>query len=487
MEAVPIALFWILSITAFLGKSHRLLYLFFCSMPFGSFAVIPPELTAGLTLTPTPIVALMIFAQQCLGRRRMERAISLALTPKHLLLLFIFWIVCVFTTVFMPRLFAAKVMVIPMRLEDSTYGEALYPTSQNISQLAYLTISVAVVFAFAQMLRSSEMRRHAVYALVAGGLTVVVTGFLDYLAQFAPISPLLEPFRTATYALITEAKVQGAKRIVGLMPEASAYGGLALTFLAAIYFFRRSLTSGFFKNLVVPTVLILLVLFIWLSTSSSAYVGFGAFCFVVVLEWLHRATKHGPRNTYRQGLAIEFWIMASIGMCVCAVALFKPSLMDPFVRMVDEMVFQKTSSSSFEERSMWTAVSWQALLDSYGLGVGLGGTRASNGVVSMFSSVGFIGGFLYFAFLFQTFFLRAPTGDALRRVASAATFWSFLPTFVAVVLAGTTPDFGTFNGFLFGMALAVSLPVRGPPSRSGVLGNDLPGAGRTAIAWHLRQ
>jgi len=34
--------------------------LIFCSMSFGSFAVIPPELTGGLSLTATPIVAVLI-------------------------------------------------------------------------------------------------------------------------------------------------------------------------------------------------------------------------------------------------------------------------------------------------------------------------------------------------------------------------------------------------------------------------------------------
>lgn len=54
MEFVVIGLFWILLGTAYVNGGKYLLYIFFSSMPFGAFAVIPPALTAGLTFTATP-------------------------------------------------------------------------------------------------------------------------------------------------------------------------------------------------------------------------------------------------------------------------------------------------------------------------------------------------------------------------------------------------------------------------------------------------
>ena len=45
---------------------------------------------------------------------------------------------------------------------------------------------------------------------------------------------------------------------------------------------------------------------------------------------------------------------------------------------------------------MWNHVSWNALLSTYGLGVGLGGTRTSNFAVSLVSSVGLLGATFYF-------------------------------------------------------------------------------------------
>lgn len=66
-EAIPIALFWALALWGAFGKSHVLLYLFFGSMSFGAFAVIPTELTGGLTLTPTPMLALLIIMRSMLA------------------------------------------------------------------------------------------------------------------------------------------------------------------------------------------------------------------------------------------------------------------------------------------------------------------------------------------------------------------------------------------------------------------------------------
>ena len=72
----------------------------------------------------------------------------------------------------------------------------------------------------------------------------VFTGALDLASHYLPLQPVLEVFRTATYALLTDVAILDAKRVVGLMPEASSFGGLALAFLASLYFFRRAMPPG---------------------------------------------------------------------------------------------------------------------------------------------------------------------------------------------------------------------------------------------------
>ena len=67
MDYIPIAIFWGLALIGLFGKRSLLIYLFFATMPFGSFAVFPTTMTMGLTFTPTPIVACILFLRSMGG------------------------------------------------------------------------------------------------------------------------------------------------------------------------------------------------------------------------------------------------------------------------------------------------------------------------------------------------------------------------------------------------------------------------------------
>ncbi len=68
--------------------------------------------------------------------------------------------------------------------------------------------------------------------------------------------------------------------------------------------------------------------------------------------------------------------------------MVKPDLFDPIVSLVNKMVFQKASSASYAERSLWNRVGWHAFLDSGGLGAGLGSIRVSNWGISILAVPG---------------------------------------------------------------------------------------------------
>jgi hypothetical protein len=160
MVALPLFLFWSLAIWGLLSRKPVLIYLFFCSMPFGSVAVLPPGLTAGLTFTPAPIVALLIIARTLTNQRGINFVAESALSAQKLGIIFAFWVLAAATTLIMPSLFAGEILIIPVRGTLSA-AAPLYPTNQNISQFAYITISIAAVFAFARLLQSPVMRQHA--------------------------------------------------------------------------------------------------------------------------------------------------------------------------------------------------------------------------------------------------------------------------------------------------------------------------------------
>lgn len=90
MEAIPIVVFWSIAVWAMFRPRHVLIYLLFASMSFGSFAAIPTGITGGLTLTPLPIVTLLLIAKELGSAAGMRNAIADALKTSRLLLLFMF-------------------------------------------------------------------------------------------------------------------------------------------------------------------------------------------------------------------------------------------------------------------------------------------------------------------------------------------------------------------------------------------------------------
>ena len=109
---------------------------------------------------------------------------------------------------------------------------------------------------------------------------------------------------------------------------------------------------------------------------------------------------------------------------------------------------------------MWTRVSWEALRATHGMGVGLGGTRASNSAVALASNAGLAGAACYFLFVFQCLFLRrVARPDTQDRALRSALRWSFVPSFLASLTIGSTSDFGVFNAFLYALSIALARPA----------------------------
>lgn len=453
MTVLPVALFWLLAFWAVFSSRPTLLYLFFASMAFGTFAVVPPAWTGGLSFTPAPIVLLLIVARALFTRGGPDFFLTSAVRFNRLTLLFLFWLVAIMATLFLPRIFAGDIMVVPIR-GDVTQTSPLEPSLQNISQLVYMTISVLGVFAFARILRSRSDRQRALKALCFGGFVAALTGLLDLATLYLPLQPLLEPFRTATYSLMANIEVFGSKRVIGLMPEASAYGGLCLGFLSALVFFRRAIANARLRNLYAPIVIALLVLGCWLSKSSGTYVGLAVLALVMGAETLVRAFSKGrTRQIYRQDLIGELSVVFGLFVVVLLIVMLRPSVLEPVVEMVDRLVLQKVDSSSFEERGMWRAVALESIFASNGLGVGLGGTRSSSSLVAIFSSTGVLGGLLYYGFVLQTLLRRSTHMDWEGQFILAAFRFSFLPPFVVSLMVGGA-DFGPMLAFGFGIVTA---------------------------------
>lgn len=462
MNALVIGLFWVLAAQVLIGKPKTGLCIFFGSIPFGALAVIPTELTGGLTLTPTPIIALLMAARLLLNKADRLSLAGIALSKHGTVYLSAFWMIACAATLLMPRIFESEVTIFPVRSAEMIVEELLHPTTQNFSQLTYLSISVFAVFCFIRLTQKHFSVSDLLGPIRIGALITVATGALDYASNFVNLSALLEPFRTASYALLADNEVFGNKRTVGLMPEASSYGAVCIFFLSTLYFLRLTIHKdrlGYAKNVGLVFALLLMAL---LSTSSAAIVCVGVFLALVVVDWLWHdvAVRKAPFTK-----TALLW--CCLLMLVALFLSFQPRLLSELSDIFNHMVLDKKESSSYEERTLWTTVSLQALQDTYGLGVGVGGTRTSSFLAALFSNTGVLGGLFFMAFLVKALLgrwnhYRSPRFRSVQR----GLFFAFIPPFVNLLLVGTSADFGLALAYLLGIKLGL---VSSHPARTSEL------------------
>jgi hypothetical protein len=426
-----------------------LLYLFYASGAFGSLVMVPGNLVGGINLLPQSFCALFLLSKVLFRARYAARILQLAINLPELGCLSLFLIWSLFTAYAMPRLFAGRVDVIPINVEVPD-PQPLAPTSANFTQSAYMVLSVGLIYACAVVARNNEFRRHFLRANLVAAAMLVLTGVLDLATQG---TDLLAPFRNANYALVSDAAILGSKRVVGLMPEASTFGAACVGILSVLVFLRPSFERRL-RIVAVPAAITGLIAMTLLSTSSTGYVGLGVLglTYVASLGW-----RLNSRNSLsRKGIFSELGLLAFAAAIIFVIVLTRASLLDPLTDLINVLVFQKSESASYVERSGWTSYAWNAFLSTGGWGVGLGGARASNWYYSILSNTGFIGAALLSTFLIQTFLRRTAENEPVQATISTGLKFSIFPNLVMAGLSGTIPDLGAQNGVTYGMISAMS-------------------------------
>jgi O-antigen ligase len=210
--------------------------------------------------------------------------------------------------------------------------------------------------------------------------------------------------------------------------------------LANLVFLRPCFENDRLRNYLVPLVILGLLAMAALSTSSAGYVGLAVFAMVYAANWLRRAMS--PNAPYRDSLPVEAIFVLIATLVFLAVLALSPHALDYAFDMINGMVFQKTQSDSYEERTMWSRVALEAFFKTNGLGVGLGSARTSNWFVNILSSTGIIGVALLGGFILLLYVRRCGAADPRTREFVSALKFGMLPRFATAALVGTTPDIG---------------------------------------------
>jgi hypothetical protein len=398
------------------------------ALALGGSTVAGAAVVVGSVAVPTfyavAIGAAVAIALRTLGQGRSPRSARTRLPPGvGLLLLFLGWSVLV--TVVAPQLFDGQRVLVPTGADDAHLTAGVL-TSSNFAQIIYLVLGVCVVVFLA---RSTTAGPQLIGLAV--GLTVLLS-FWRYLNQQAGVPFPEGVFDNSPFFAYIETAAGGLHRFRGILSEPSSLAASCL--VAVSYMVSRAPKITGARRWGAWTIAVIAGYLGTISTSASFIVAAVA---VVLIAGLTFLVSFLSRQTS---------VSALVSLLTCALvvaALWVLPIVGDFVQSV---VDEKVSSSSFSERSDANTVSYDIFLDTFGVGVGLGGSRASSFFAGLLSTTGIVGTLLL-ASVIVTLIRRSAPVVEYRPVA-----WALVTLLVLKIVAG--PDLSDNSG-VFWMALGL--------------------------------
>jgi hypothetical protein len=430
------------------------------ALPFGMFAAIE---ASGMSLRAAHLAAVLTMAVctlQYLNQSRDDRA--LRLSPAGLALM-AFAVYGIISATLLVRVFEGQVMVFPVSLDavgpaiSHSFGSTtapLRPSSSNISQLAYVLVACAFFLYLESLVRRNGLH-WAEGALVVTALINIVLAVLDLIGA----DLLLEPVRTADYALLNEQAVQGLARIVGGFSEPAAFGAFSAAlfgyFAMSFLIGRRPLHGGLAAASLACALMSL-------STSAIA----AAACSLIFLV-LH--LRHVTGSGLPQGFAQMVIAALAAFVAIFVAAMMLTPLADTLWRIIDQIFLSKAQSHSGLERRAWAMAGIDAFWATFGLGGGIGSMRTNGLLSTLLGNVGLPGLTLYALFLWFAFGRRAPaagpdTSEA-RRVYLSARIGALTALSTAMLVA-VVPEPGLLLMTFAAIAAASWQTARDPAARA---------------------
>ncbi len=367
----------------------------------------------------------------------------------------------VITGYFMPRLMAGTTEIIPLgssAFEDTGGTVPLGPVSSNFTQSVYMIANLLCFVATLQAASTDQgFRSIALGVLGLAGFNAAIA-VVDVATYWTGTQAVLDVIRNARYTLHHEEQIAGLKRIVGGMPEASAFARFTLGLMG---FSGMLWISGLWTRVSGPLALASFAL-VLLSTSTTGMVGLipvsGALYAVALARALWSRSTAG-------GTLFLLALPAAAG-AFALVLMASADLRTAVLDYVDLLVFSKASSNSGIERAAFNAIALQNFLDSYGFGVGLGTVRTSALPVALLSHVGIPGTLFYLAFLAAVAWPGRKAVSPERRGVRGAALMACFALICGDLIAAPNIEQGLIFYILAGLAAARPARRAEPATRS---------------------
>lgn len=414
------------------------------SLAFGATAVVTIPALGGASPLIFAILA-VLFILSVVVRRSFLRDLGTILGRQPLAwLIILLAIYSICGAMFLPRIFSGQTTAfIPVK--GVITEVPLLSVPGNITQSLYFLLSCLCYFGTSIVLLDRQNFIAIRNGFMAWAILQVAMGFTDLAGKALGAGDVLAPIRTASYALLGNVEEAGFWRIAGAYPEASTFGATTLCLLAFTFTYWR-ITQKRSVLFLAGALLILLVL----STSSTAYVG----GILVSVPLLISISKSALRDRLTKHDLVLLLMAAAGFLAVIAIYLVNEKALKSYWQLFDTMVLNKATTASGQERAYWNYKSLQSFYDTWGLGVGLGSSRASSWIVAIISQLGILG-----ALMMATLTWAIVRGSALyyRRDLDPkvrATVLSVRACALAALVSGSLISGAVDPGIVFFTALA---------------------------------
>jgi len=268
---------------------------------------------------------------------------------------------------------------------------------ENFTQVAYLIENICLVYILAH-----QGARQAFPILLKDWDRAMVCGLWFSAAvclwQFASLyGGLYFPsdffYSNAGYNRADSQSMVGLFRINGPFEEPSTLGYAFTGFLLFAWLRYRLYPTAFSVAMIAACIFCMLV-----STSTTAY--FGGFLFGCIVLYdvaaqrLHLLSKDF-RLSSGQIAAIAIIVVAVLGGGFIVARNWEA--IDAILQMT---IFQKSESSSFQQRAFADTLGIQVFMQTYGIGLGLGSHKPNSLVIALLSNTGIVGTVLFGTWLY---------------------------------------------------------------------------------------
>ena len=443
----------------------RGLWLYLAVTPLGMAAAFNLPAVGGTSILVADFAMLALIASFCARPDAVSALLGTIRPYQPGFFLFLLLVWCAVSAILLPRIFTGQTEVFSIGRVEGQIGiimKPLAPGGGNLSQLVRMSLSGMSFFVLATLFRRDPNPQRVVFGLAVAAVVHVMLGWIDVFTYQAGMSKLLDPIRTANYALADKQVLAGVRRMIGGFPEASAFG----YFTIGLFGFWLQYWIGSRRSWLAFWLTTLLLVAMLRSTSSSVYLALAVFLIMVV--FLNRPGRDLMISS--RGAKIVGGISVLLPIAIIGIVVAYQTSPD-VTAYFDRLMFNKLDSTSGAERMSWNTQALTNFVDTNLFGAGLGSLRASNWLIATLGSIGIIGMSCFGAFLIA--FARAPVGENDEEMAQVikALKVACLALFCRALVVRATPNLELLFFSMAGIAVGLS---RGAEQTSAALGLPRP-------------